>query len=71
QLHSKQKGSRSDSWNHCAFRSVRMSRRTKVPTTNILIGSQAPAWETISRGSASLGKMEAEPPDRRYQAGAG
>ena len=50
-----------------------------------LTGSQAPAWEPISRGSASErenrkvgrasrsalpGWMEAEPPDRRYQAGA-
>jgi len=26
------------------------------------------AWELISRGSASLGKEEAEPPDLRYQA---
>jgi hypothetical protein len=34
----------------------------------MLTGSQAPAWEPISRGSASLPKMEAEPRDLRYQA---
>ena len=26
------------------------------------------AWEPMSRGSASAAKMEAEPPDLRYQA---
>jgi len=42
----------------------------------VVTGSQAPAWEPISRGSASPGKEEAEPrdkeeaepPDMRYQA---
>lgn len=45
------------------------SKQTK-PASAGLIGSQAHAWESISRGSASIVPNEVEPLNLRYQAGA-
>jgi hypothetical protein len=57
-----------------AIRAIRVGGCNRSYTNNVRlrrlknnkINFQALAWESKSRGSASLGNMEAEPPDLRY-----
>jgi len=57
-----------------AIRAIRVCRCNHSYANNVRlpglknnkINFQAGGWEPKSRGSASLGNMEAEPPDLRY-----